>query len=177
MKKATAIRNATLVAALAAIAATAWGMGDTLSDSVWVPAPKVTGEPATPAPEGSITEGETVVVDPAQQSERVMPLEAAAIPAPQAAAPTQPAATMQPPITVEQRRLTTDERIQAQLMDVLAQSSVSGKIGVESRDAVVTLSGWTTTSGQAQRVARYAWAIEGVKDVQNEIRARVGPST
>jgi hypothetical protein len=165
-----------LATALAAFAATAWATNESLSESLWIPAPKAPGEPLTPAPESSLSQGETVVTEsapapvPAPLPERVMPLEAAAIPAPVAER-----AEAQPRITIEERRLTQDERIQATLMDLLAQApNLSGKIGVESHDAVVTLSGWTTTSGQAHRAVRLAWSVQGVKDVQNEIRPRAG---
>jgi hyperosmotically inducible periplasmic protein len=85
--------------------------------------------------------------------------------------------SVQPPITVEERRLSEDERIQAQVMDKLASNErLSGKIGVESHDAVVRLSGWTSTSGQAWRAGRDAGSIDGVRYVQNEIRPRVGGS-
>ena len=47
---------------------------------------------------------------------------------------------------------------------------------MESRDAVVTLTGYTVTAGQAHRAGRYAGSVEGVKYVQNEIRARIGGS-
>jgi len=81
------------------------------------------------------------------------------------------------PITIEDRRMSMDERIQSEVMDKLAASpNISGKIGVESKDAVVTLTGYTTTSGQAYRAGRYAGSVEGVKYVQNDIRARIGGS-
>jgi osmotically-inducible protein OsmY len=171
MRNRITARNATIVAALAAVAATAWAANGSLSDSTWVPHPQA----ATPTSERASYEGVAItdgsVVAPAESlatNERVMPLEAAALPA-------EPESKPQPRITVEQRRLSADERIQATLMDVLAQApNMSGSIGVESRDQVVTLSGWTATSGQAQRAVRYAYAIDGVKDVQNEIRPRVG---
>lgn len=180
MKNLATLRSTALVAALAAIAATAWATNEPLSNSVWVPAPTVVSEPVlvtedrviVPAHGEVVTlPGETVIVsDPLPSNERVMPLEAAALPRVEPSAP-------QPRIYVEQRRFTTDERIQAQLLDVLASApDVSGKIGVESNDSVVTLSGWTTTAAQARRAARYAYGIDGVKSVQNEIRARVGGS-
>jgi len=63
-------------------------------------------------------------------------------------------------------------------MDKLATApNISGKIGVESQDAVVTLTGYTATAAQAQRAGRYAGSVEGVRSVQNEIRGRVGGST
>jgi osmotically-inducible protein OsmY len=110
------------------------------------------------APSESLTANETVVA-----------------PETSTAAPIANSNAAQPPITIEDRRLTLDERIQANVMDMLVQApNLSGKIGVESRDAVVTLTGYTTTSGQAYRAGKYARSVDGVKYVQNDIRARIG---
>jgi osmotically-inducible protein OsmY len=80
-------------------------------------------------------------------------------------------------VTVETRRLSLDERIQGNVMDAIYNMpNISGKIGVESHDAVVTLTGYTMTGGQAWRAARTAGSIQGVRYVQNEIRPRVGAS-
>jgi hypothetical protein len=176
MQSRITLRNATLGAALAAIAATAWAANESLSDSTWVPhlRPTEAITATTVSDDATLVNDKAAYNEPAVPSEslspneRVMPLEAAALPA-------EPPAATQPPITVERQRLTADQRIQAQLMDAIAQApNMSGHIGVESQDQVVTLSGWTTTSGQAQRAVRYAYAIDGVKDVRNEIRPRVG---
>ena len=51
---------------------------------------------------------------------------------------------------------------------------ISGRIGVETRDNEVTLSGSTTTPGQARRAARDAYSVPGVRNVSNEIRPKVG---
>lgn len=81
----------------------------------------------------------------------------------------------QPGITVTEQRLSEDQRIQAQVMDRIASDSrLSGKIGVESNDRVVRLSGYTLTSGQARHAERDAWSVSNVKQVVNEIRPRVG---
>lgn len=78
-------------------------------------------------------------------------------------------------IIVEGRRLTNDERIQAEAMDrIAAHPRVSGRIGVESRSSVVTLTGWTRTVGQARSAEREARGVAGVRYVRNQIRARVG---
>jgi osmotically-inducible protein OsmY len=93
------------------------------------------------------------------------------------AIPVEERSVIRAPITVEERRLTEDERIQSAVMDRLASNSrLSGKIGVESRDAVVTLTGYTSTAGQAYRAGREAHGVMGVKYVQNEIRPRIGGS-
>ena len=84
----------------------------------------------------------------------------------------------EPGITVTEQRLSEDQRIQAQVMDRIAgDSRLSGKIGVESRDRVVRLSGYTLTSGQARHAERDAWSVSNVKHVVNEIRPRVGAIT
>jgi osmotically-inducible protein OsmY len=83
----------------------------------------------------------------------------------------------QPPVIVEERHLTLDERIQSDVMDKLAAAPyISGKIGVESHDATVRLTGYTMTAGQAYRAGRYAGSVVGVKYVHNDIRPRIGGS-
>ena len=180
-------RASALAAALALTAASAWATHLKLQDATWIPAPSIPAPPmpepaAAPAPivpaTPPVRHTETIVdeaparlpAEPPAKIRRVTPIEAAAI-------PRMPATAPQPRITIEKRRLTLDERIQADLLDRLAGApNLSGRIGVETRGAIVTLSGWTTTSGQAQRVARYASGVRGVKDVQSEIRPRVGGS-
>ena len=165
MKSHLKIRNAALVAALATVTATAFAMNEYTSahsDTVVAPTETVvttttttTIEPAVPAE--SLTTNETVVTTAPETSPQLN------VPAPSV------------PITIEDRRMSMDERIQSDVMDKLAASpNISGKIGVESKDAVVTLTGYTTTSGQAYRAGRYAGSVEGVKYVQNDIRARIG---
>lgn len=169
MKTHLKLRNAALVAALAAVTATAYATSEYVtahSDTVIAPNETVvttttttTVEPAV-VPVESLTTNETVVTTPAVPAES----------APQLNVPSTP-------ITIEDRRLTLDERIQSDVMDKLAQAgNLSGKIGVESKDAVVTLTGYTTTSGQAYRAGRYAGSVDGVKYVQNDLRARIGGS-
>ena len=157
-------RNAVLVGALAAVAATAWATNHTYN-STYVPAYNVAVE--EPAPEA-------VVV-----TESLAPNENVVIAAEEPAAPVviERSTAYQPAITIEQRRLSNDERIQAQVMDRLAGiHNISGKIGVESNDAVVRLTGYTATNGQAYRAGREASSVMGVRYVQNEIRPRVGGS-
>jgi len=132
------------------------------SDAVIAPTETVvtttTIEPAVPAE--SLTTNETVVTTTTAAPETSPQLNVPSV-----------------PITIEDRRMSMDERIQSEVMDKLAASpNISGKIGVESKDAVVTLTGYTTTSGQAYRAGRYAGSVEGVKYVQNDIRARIGGS-
>ena len=158
------IRNAALGAALAAIAATAWA-----ANSSWSPAesfyPGAQPLAATPAPapvtpsqpiavEDSLAPNETIVTDEQVRVDH---------------------ARVRAPVVVEERRLTEDERIQSVVMDMIARESrLTGKIGVESHDAVVRLTGYTSTVGQAERAGRIARGVTGVRYVENLIRPRVG---
>ena len=163
------VRNAILLGALAAVTATAWAMDDEFSDAAYVP----------PAAEATAAISEPVLVsEPVVTSESLAPTETVvttttyvpvAVPVVER--------SVAPAITIEEQRLTEDQRIQAVVMDRLAQAqNISGKIGVESRDSVVTLSGWTTTAMQADRAGRTARGVIGVKYVENQIRARIGGS-
>ena len=156
------VRNAVLLGALAAVTATAWATNEEWSDPAYVPS--ATQAAVVPPTEPvvvseSLAPNETVVTTTAPVAVPVVERSAA------------------PAITIEEQRLTEDQRIQAVVMDRLATASnISGKIGVESRDSVVTLSGWTTTAMQADRAARTARGVIGVRYVQNEIRPRIGGS-
>jgi hypothetical protein len=80
-----------------------------------------------------------------------------------------------PPITVEAPYLTEDQRITSDVVGAIAANPrVSGRIGVETRDNEVTLSGYTPTPGQARHAERDARRVDGVRHVNNEIRPRVG---
>jgi osmotically-inducible protein OsmY len=76
-------------------------------------------------------------------------------------------------IVVEAQRL-SDDHIQSMVMDKLAANPrLTGRIGVTTRDAVVTLSGWTLTAGQAFRAEADARNVSGVRSVRNDIRPRL----
>ena len=156
------LRTAALVGAIAAVAASAWATNEPRYSSSYVPDYRAestivsTSEPL--AVSDTLSPNESLVVH-TDYSESVV-LERSA-----------------PPIIVEERRLSEDERIQLEVMDRIAGNPrLDGKIGVESRDSVVRLSGWTRTVGQARHAERDARSVMGVKYVQNEIRARVGGS-
>ena len=161
MKK-PSIRHATLFIGLAA-ASTAFALNESQ-------------EIAADAPPQALAPNETVV----QASESIPVTEPVAQPATAPAPAPVPVierAPPQPPVTVETRRLTVDERIQADVIDAVYRvPNISGKIGVESHDSVVTLTGYTTTGGMAWRAARAAGSVQGVRYVQNEIRQRIGPT-
>jgi hypothetical protein len=159
------VRNTALVGALALVAATAWATNESISNAGYGPASPVATEPA-------VTVSEDVAVN-----ESLSPNETVVTTSESAAVPVVDRSVAQAGITIEERRLSEDERIQAQVMDKLASNPrLSGKIGVESRDAVVKLSGYTITAGQAYRAGRDAGSVMGVKYVQNEIRPRIGGS-
>src|SRR5580765_4720456 len=161
MRNPTRIRRAALVAALAAVTVTAFAMNEseeTTLKSASTPS-VVVAEDSTAQ---SLSPNEQIVAAPAPAaSQEVVPVVERSV--------------AQPPVTVETRRLSLDERIQGDVMDAIYNMpNISGKIGVESHDAVVTLTGYTMTGGQAWRAARTAGSIQGVRYVQNEIRPRVG---
>jgi len=193
------VRAVMLVTALAAVAATAWATNESFPHTTWTYESDALEETRNAPPQEELAPPESQMVNPSEAASAVEAADseagaADAIPSnahiPAASEPppaidpkleTSTRATMdegslQPPITIEERRLTLDERIQGNVMDVLLSQNLSGKIGVESQDAVVTLTGYTTTVGQAQRAGRYAASVEGVKAVQNQIRPRVGGS-
>jgi hypothetical protein len=166
MRNPTRIRRAALVAVLAAVTATAFAMNE--SEETKVQTVQSASSPSVVAAEDSTAQA-------------LSPNEQIVAPAPVASPEVVPVvehSVAQPPVTVETRRLSLDERIQGDVMDAIYNMpNISGKIGVESHDAVVTLTGYTMTGGQAWRAARTAGSIQGVRYVQNEIRPRVGATT
>lgn len=80
-------------------------------------------------------------------------------------------------VVVEARRASADERIQAEVIDRLsADPRLEGRIGVQSQDTAVTLSGWTRTAAQASRAADDARSVDEVTAVHNGIRPRMDGS-
>jgi hypothetical protein len=93
-------------------------------------------------------------------------------------APTTEVIYEEPPITVEAPRLTEDQRITGDVVDTLANDPwLSGRIGVETRDRDVNLTGTVTTPGQIRRAVRGARSVPGVDHVTSELRPRVGANT
>ena len=79
-----------------------------------------------------------------------------------------------PSVTVTAPRLSEDELLRNAVMDRLAgEARLSGKIGVESYRHVVSLTGRVTTTGQAERAEAIARSVDGVRDVNNYLTARV----
>ena len=81
----------------------------------------------------------------------------------------------EPPVIVTAPRATEDELITSDVVDVLANDPrLSGRIGVETIDRSVELSGIVTSAGQARRAERDAKGVEGVRDVRNNLATRIG---
>ena len=152
MKNPTNIRRAALVAALAAVTATAFAMNS--DEDLQASATLGVGD--------GLVVAEDTTVKYLDSNEAIVEESAPLASQDVVAVVERPAA--QPPVTVEERRLTLDERIQGDVMDAIYNSpNISGKIGVESHNAVVTLTGYTMTGGQAWRAARTAGSIQGVR--------------
>lgn len=81
----------------------------------------------------------------------------------------------EPPVIVTAPRETDDQLINDDVMDALASdASLHGAIGVDTYRGTVRLNGRVTTTGQVERAADDAWSVDGVRDVRNGLRARVG---
>ncbi len=79
------------------------------------------------------------------------------------------------PIIVTEVRTIDDEFITRGVVDTLANDSrLAGRIGVESIDGVVGLSGIVTTAGQSLQAERDAKAVSGVRHVHNQLATRMG---
>ncbi len=84
----------------------------------------------------------------------------------------------QPVLTITAQSMALDQRIQNDVINVLANNpNLSGKVSVTAKDRVVNLSGQLYTAGQVYRAGRDAAGVTGVKYVVNEIRPMVGAVT
>lgn len=82
-----------------------------------------------------------------------------------------------PDVVVTAPALTEDEAITRDVVDTIASNPrISGRIGVETRDNNVNLSGIVGTPGQARSAVRDAQSVPGVRNVESELRSRVGGS-
>ena len=73
--------------------------------------------------------------------------------------------------------LSENQAITRDVVDTLAADPrLSGRIGVETRNNVVELSGRVTTPGQVRIAERDAKSVPGVRDVQSLLRSSVGGS-
>jgi hypothetical protein len=170
------LRLPVLALALAVTGASSWATYERGNSSLvpaYEPRPLVQEVPAVVANDQGLAPNEQVVIET-----QTVVTTAEPEPAPRHLAPVSEIPPREPAITIEQQRLTLDERIQADVIDLLARNpNLSGKIGVVTQDAVVTLTGYTTTSGMAWRAGREARGVQGVRHVVNEIRPRVGAIT
>lgn len=79
-----------------------------------------------------------------------------------------------PPIVVEAPALTQDQAINNEVIDRLASNPrLSGRIGVETYDRNVELTGVVTTPRQSELAERDARSVIGVRGVQNDLRTRL----
>jgi osmotically-inducible protein OsmY len=81
----------------------------------------------------------------------------------------------EPPVRVYGWRSTEDQLITNEVVNTLANDPrLSGYIGVETRNREVSLYGRVTTPGQVERAERDARSVDGVRDVHNYVRPKVG---
>jgi hypothetical protein len=81
----------------------------------------------------------------------------------------------EPDIVVTAPRATEDELITYDVMDRIATDPrIQGRVGVETYRNNVTLTGRVTSPVQVERAERDAKSVDGVRDVNNLLRARVG---
>ena len=81
----------------------------------------------------------------------------------------------EPPIVVQAPPVTSDEAINADVVDTLASDPrLSGRIGTDTFNGNVTLNGRVGTPFQAQLAEQDARSVDGVNDVDNRIRPVVG---
>ena len=89
--------------------------------------------------------------------------------------PTQPTRTEA--FTVTAPRATPNQLLQQDVMAALARNPrLSGIIGVEANQGVVALTGRVTTPGMVRTAVREARLVDGVRQVNYDIRTRVGGS-
>jgi hypothetical protein len=75
------------------------------------------------------------------------------------------------PIVVEAPPLTADQAITSDVVDRIASNpKISGRIGVETYDGNVELTGRVTNPRQAELAERDARSVDGVRRVDNELR-------
>lgn len=78
-------------------------------------------------------------------------------------------------VEVNAPRPSDDELLRNAVMDRLSgDRNLGGRIGVESYRHTVSLTGRVTTTGQVERAESIARSVEGVRDVNNHLTARVG---
>jgi hypothetical protein len=82
---------------------------------------------------------------------------------------------VEPPIIVTAPYMTEDQAINTEVMDRIASDpGISGRVGVDTFNNTVTLSGRVGTPWQADKAQRHAQNTPGVREVNNELRSRIG---
>jgi hypothetical protein len=82
---------------------------------------------------------------------------------------------VEPPIIVTAPYLTEDQAITSEVMDrIVSDPGISGRVGVDTFNNKVTLSGRVGTPWQADKAQRHAQNTPGVREVNNELRSRIG---
>ena len=95
--------------------------------------------------------------------------------APAFAALTAVRATATESIIVTEPRATQDELITRDVVEALSNDArLAGRIGVQTVDREVELTGIVTTSGQSLQAERDARAVYGVVGVHNKLSTRIG---
>ncbi|HWH42982.1 MAG TPA: BON domain-containing protein [Usitatibacter sp.] len=80
-----------------------------------------------------------------------------------------------PQIIVTETRGNQDLLITRGVVDALSQDArLAGRIGVETLDGDVELTGIVTTAGQSRQAERDAMSVSGVRHVHNELATRIG---
>lgn len=80
-----------------------------------------------------------------------------------------------PPIVVTETRGNQDLLINSAVVDALSHDTrLAGRIGVETLDGDVELTGIVTTSGQSRQAERDAMGVSGVRHVHNQLATRIG---
>jgi hypothetical protein len=164
--------SVTMVLALSAIAATSFAYVTAAE-----PQPPVAASDTIPPPTTDVDEH---ALAPAAEEVPVAPAPVEA-PAPQVTG--NPAAVPHiehyslPSTVVTAPRPSDDELLRTAVVDRLAADArLSGRIGVETYRHVVSLTGRVSTTGQRDHAEAVARSTDGVWDVQNFIRTRVGES-
>lgn len=80
-----------------------------------------------------------------------------------------------PQIVVTETRGNQDLLITGAVVDALSQDArLAGRIGVETLDGDVELTGIVTTAGQSRQAERDAMGVSGVRHVHNQLATRIG---
>ena len=80
-----------------------------------------------------------------------------------------------PPIVVTETRGNQDLLINSAVVDALSNDArLAGRIGVETLDGDVELTGIVTTPGQSRQAERDAMGVSGVRHVHNQLATRIG---